>query len=242
MNSIKLDRTLGELVAESPARAAVLESLGLDFCCGGAQTLESACRDAGLDAATVGRLLANPPVAAAGTAGAEPDVRGMSLTELVDHIEQTHHVFMRTTLPRLADQAAKVTSAHGDTCPEVRAIQDVLAGLTAELEMHLDKEEQVLFPAIRALEQTGGSASFHCGDLSTPIRVMFMEHDQAGEALARLRQLSSGYTLPADACGTFEAYYAGLQGLERDLHRHIHKENNVLFPRVIERLRPSTAE
>lgn len=242
MNSTKLDRTLGELVAELPARGAVLESLGLDFCCGGAQTLEVACRNAGLDATTVARLLANPPIVAAGTAGAEPDVRRMSLTELVDHIEQAHHVFMRTALPRLADQAAKVSSAHGESYPEVCSMQNVLAGLSAELEMHLAKEEQVLFPAIRSLEQTGGSASFHCGDLSAPIRVMFMEHDQAGEALARLRQLSSGYALPADACATFEAYYAGLQELERDLHRHIHKENNVLFPRVLERVRPPAPE
>jgi regulator of cell morphogenesis and NO signaling len=234
MTTISLDRTLGELVAELPTRAGVLEALGLDFCCGGAQPLEVACREAGLDPATVARLLDRPPIAAAGGDTAEPDVRAMSLTELVDHIESTHHVFMKEALPRLAGLAAKVSAAHGPNHPEVRGMQEVLAALTGEIEMHLGKEEQMLFPAIRSLDETRGAAAFHCGHLSNPVRVMEFEHDQAGEALARLRELSGGYALPADACGTFQAYYAGLQELERDLHRHIHKENNVLFPRALE--------
>ncbi len=232
MNPLALDRTLGDLVAENPARAAVLEALGLDFCCGGGRALADACREAGLDPATVARMLARPPIAAA-AAAAEPDVRRLTLTDLVDHLEQTHHAYLREALPRLAALAAKVHDVHGAKHPQLVEMRDVLRGLIAEIEMHLGKEEEVLFPAIRMLERTRGAAEFHCGHLSNPIRVMEHEHEQAGAALARLRDLSSGYASPADACATFRAYYEELEQLERDLHRHIHKENNVLFPRAL---------
>lgn len=237
MADIDINRTLGDLVAENPDRAAVMEAWGLDFCCGGSRTLDQACREAGLDAATVARLLANAPASAKGAGGsrgsAEPDPRALSLTELVDHIEQTHHVYLREALPRLQAQAAKVREAHGDSRPEVREMGDVLAALIDELDLHMQKEEQILFPGVRTLEQTRGAVQFHCGSLANPIRVMEMEHDGAGEALARLRELSGGYQPPAGACETFRAWYRGLVELEHDLHRHIHKENNVLFPRVL---------
>jgi regulator of cell morphogenesis and NO signaling len=229
MERLNLDRTLGDLVTENPARANVLEALDLDFCCGGDQPLAAACLAAGLDPATVARLLERMPAASPGeTPG--PDLQRLSLTELADHIEQTHHVFMKRALPRLAQLAAKVSAAHGAGHPELPAMQDVLADLTAEIELHLDKEERILFPAIRALESTRGAAEFHCG----MIQVMELEHDQAGAALERLRSLSRGYALPADACETYRAYFQELQALERDLHRHIHKENSVLFPRTLE--------
>ena len=231
-NNVDLNRTLGDLVAERPGRAEILESLNLDFCCGGGRSLLDACREAGLDAATVARLLANPPVGRS-REQAEPDVQAMSLTDLADHIEATHHAFMRHVLPRLAQMATKVVSAHGERHAYLADMRGTLGGLTAEIEMHMDKEEQVLFPAIRALEQSQGAASFHCGHLSNPIRVMEHEHEQAGAALARLRASSGDYRVPDDACETFRAYYAALQDLERDLHRHIHKENNVLFPRAL---------
>ncbi|MDD5719912.1 MAG: iron-sulfur cluster repair di-iron protein [Candidatus Krumholzibacteria bacterium] len=234
MADLNPDRTLGDLVAENPALAGAFEALGLDFCCGGAQPLAAACREAGLDVATVARLIEHLPAPTpGGPAAAEPDLCAMSLTELVDHIEATHHAYMHEILPRLGKLAAQVSAAHGANHPGVRDMEEVLAGLNAEITQHLGKEEQVLFPAIRVLEQNNGNAAFHCGHLSNPIRVMEFEHDQAGAALKRLRSLSGGYTLPADACETFRAYYAGLQDLERDLHRHIHKENNVLFPRAL---------
>jgi regulator of cell morphogenesis and NO signaling len=233
MERLNPDRTLGDLVTENPARAAVFEALGLDFCCGGDQPLAAACLAAGLDPATVARLLERPPTAGP-EASPEPDLQRLSLTELADHIEQTHHVFMRRALPRLAQLAAKVSAAHGAGHPELPTMQDVLANLTAEIELHLDKEEQILFPAIRSLESTRGAAEFHCGHLSNPIRVMEHEHDQAGAALERLRSLSQGYVLPADACETYRAFFQELEALERDLHRHIHKENSVLFPRTLE--------
>jgi regulator of cell morphogenesis and NO signaling len=183
---------------------------------------------AGLDPATVARLLERAPAASPGETP-EPDLQRLSLTELADHIEQTHHVFMKRALPRLAQLAAKVSAAHGAGHPELLAMQDVLANLTAEIELHLDKEEKILFPAIRSLESTRGAAEFH-----SMIQVMEHEHDQAGAALERLRSLSQGYALPADACETYRAYFQELEALEHDLHRHIHKENSVLFPRTLE--------
>ncbi len=226
-----IHETLGGLVAGNPARAAVLESLGLDFCCGGARTLAAACAEAGLDAATVARLLAAPPVAGA-AAAAEPDLKAMPLTGLVDHIEATHHAWLRRELPSLQAQAAKVRAAHGPRHPELAEAAEVLAALAEELDAHLAKEEQILFPAIRALEG-GGPGLPTCGGLQNPIRVMEMEHDEAGEALRRLRELTGGHQPPPDACATLRGWCAGLAALERDLHRHIHKENNVLFPRVL---------
>lgn len=235
MDKVNSDRTLGDLVAENADRALLMESLGLDFCCGGGRTLAQACQAAGLDAPTVARLLANPPRRQdAGAAGAaEPDLRGMTLTALVNHIEQTHHVYLREQLPRLRRIAAKVREVHGAGHGELVEIEQVFNALAGELELHLGKEEQILFPAVRTLELTHGSVGFHCGSLANPIHVMEMEHDAAGEALARLRELSDGYAVPADACETYRAYYEGLAALERDLHRHIHKENNVLFPRAV---------
>lgn len=232
MDTMTIERTLGDLVAENPARADILESLGLDFCCGGSQRLDEACLAAGLDPATVARLLQKPP-AMVTTVGEEPDVRTLSLTALVDHIEATHHAFMKRALPRLAQLATKVSEVHGEHHPHLREMKETLAELTAEIELHLGKEEAVLFPAIRTLEANQGAPEFHCGHLANPITVMEHEHDQAGAALARLRELSDGYTLPEGACETFAAYYEALQALERDLHRHIHKENNVLFPRTL---------
>ena len=162
-----------------------------------------------------------------------------SVTELADHIISTHHTFTRAKLARIDELLARVqrahAAAHGALLEQVRGIFD---GLRAELEPHLDKEEQVLFPAIRAIDGylAGRNAwpVIHCGSLVNPIRQMEAEHDSAGAALARLRELTSSYQAPDDACPTFHALYEALPALESDLHEHIHLENNILFPRSVE--------
>jgi regulator of cell morphogenesis and NO signaling len=131
--------------------------------------------------------------------------------------------------------AAKVAHAHGERFPWVLECRQVLAELRAELESHMAKEEQVLFPMIRQIERAGPVSFTHCGGLHNPIMVMEHEHDVAGNALSRMRELSSGFTPPADACNTFRAWLQGLSDLEADLHEHIHEENNILFPRAQER-------
>jgi len=227
--------TLGSLVTEDPSRARVLEALGLDFCCGGGHTLAEACAQAGLDPQTVLRMLRATPGAAAGAdAAAEPDIRTLSLTELADHIETTHHAYLRAELPRARALAARVVAAHGAGHAELAGIERTLADLAEELVPHMDKEEGILFPAVRMLERGNGLAGFPFGSLANPLRVMEADHEAAGEALRRLRELSGGYAVPPDGCESYRALYGALAALETDLHRHIHEENNELFRRARE--------
>jgi regulator of cell morphogenesis and NO signaling len=230
MTTIKLDTTVGQLVAERPARSRVFEKLGIDYCCGGKMPLAQACADQGLDPGTVVQVLAAAEVTDNTTAPA--DAAAMSLTELADHIQATHHAYLRQELPRLSAMSRKVASVHGEHYAWTIQVAQIVDDFVAELNAHMMKEEQILFPLIRQLDSAAGPTQFHCGSVANPIRVMEMEHDSAGNALARMRALSGGYTPPADACNTFRALLAGLAELEADLHQHIHKENNILFPRA----------
>ncbi len=223
--------TVGDLVAERPGRSRVFETFGIDYCCGGQRPLEEAVREKGLDVADViARLQADIAEASAPT----EDPSAMSLTELCDHIEAKHHAYLRAALPRLEKLSEKVAKAHGAHVPWVLELRQVFLGLYDELDAHMMKEEQVLFPIIRQVEQGYTGAAGHCGGIQNPIRVMLMEHDNAGDALASMSELSGGYTPPAEACNTFRALLDGLRELELDLHTHIHKENNILFPRAME--------
>ncbi len=232
---IDLNVPLATLVNEEPARALVLEEFGLDYCCGGRRSLAEACDAAGLDTERVAEALESVPAAdpaqrlADGWAALPP-------AALADHIESTHHVYLQTELPRLAMLVEKVVTAHGANHPELHQVDATYAALVADLEPHLLKEERVLFPLIREMESPGGSsaAAVHCGTIRNPISVMRAEHDREGELLARLHELTSGYRPPADACLSYRMLYARLAELERDTHLHIHKENNVLFPAVVE--------
>ena len=142
----------------------------------------------------------------------------MTLTELTEHLESTHHVYLKKALPRLVALMDKVHQAHSPRHPELTRLQTVVENLRADLEPHLLKEEQILFPLIRQLEAAQG-----------PIRVMRSEHDGAGELLKEMRTLANGYVLPKDGCQSFQLLYEGLKELEEDTHIHIHKENNILF-------------
>jgi len=229
--TLNLNRTVGELVAERPGRARVFEEYGIDYCCGGKTPFEQACRERELDPDTIGAELTqadstqSPPD--------EPRWTRVSLTELCDHIESTHHAFMHREMPRLETMAEKVVAAHGEKYPATKALLHVFLALRAEIDYHLMKEERILFPMIRQLEASNATPQFHCGSLSNPISVMEHEHDTAGGALRKLRELTNDYTPPPDACNTWRALLDGLQALEADLHQHIHKENNILFPRAI---------
>ncbi len=232
MTNDVLTKTVGELVVERPSRSRVFERFSIDYCCGGRKTLADACADAGVATETVADAL--DAADRSGDADAGRNWSGATLSELIDHIVSTHHTYLRRELPRLSDMAAKVVNAHSDRHEWVKECREVFGGLRGELESHMLKEEQVLFPMIRRLEAEGVSPSGSCGGLDGPIGVMEHEHDNAGNALARLRTLSNGFTPPDDACNTFRAWLDGLSDLEADLHEHIHKENNILFPRAQE--------
>lgn len=231
MLSSPLIQTVGELVRENPARSRVFEQFSIDYCCGGKVPLREACRDRGLDpdrvAADLARVDAEP-------APSSVDPASMGLAALADHIEATHHAYLREELPRLDVMTKKVAQVHGDAEPRLHDIRRIFVACREELEAHMLKEERVLFPMIRELEQADGPVAFHCGSLANPIRMMEHEHDNAGDSMTRFKELTDGYAPPEWACNTYRAMVDGLAAFERDMHQHVHKENNVLFPRALE--------
>lgn len=230
MSTIDPRTPVGRLAAEQPGRSEVLERYGIDYCCGGKRPLERVCREQGIDVEALLRELTDSDVR--GGAVDTFDAMRATLAELVDHIVSFHHYYLRRELPRLAAHMDKVVTVHGGHHPELIEARDVFLRLKEELRFHMVKEEEVLFPIIKQLDWATDMPEFHCGSVVRPILVMEHEHAEAGVALARLRTLTDGYTPPAGACTTYRVLLAGLAGLEADLHRHIHEENNVLFPRA----------
>jgi regulator of cell morphogenesis and NO signaling len=221
-------QTLGELVAADERRAAFFERMGLDYCCGGQRTLEEACRARGLDPATVAAVLE----ALETTETAEEpaiDWRTRPLAELIDYIVTTHHAYLQRELPRLAALMDRVAQVHGHQSTWLHEAQEVFGRLKLKLEAHMRSEEEVIFPLIRALEEGTTDAA---AELEPLLKQAEREHDAAGEALHRLRELSGNYQPPEWACSSFRALLDGLTELEVDMHRHVHRENNVLFPRA----------
>ncbi len=228
MSHVDQSTTVGGYVAEHPQAARVFEELEIDYCCGGDQTIHQACTDHRI---SVDDLVARLEEANANSPDESfKDWTQVAATELCDHIEQTHHAFLRKELPRLSELVDQVAQAHSDRHPEVLELQSVFGELRAELEPHMLKEEQILFPAIRHLEQSAIYPQFSFGTVANPIRVMEQEHDAAGSALKRIRELTHDFRPPTDACRTWEVMLEGLRELERDMHQHVHKENNILFP------------
>jgi regulator of cell morphogenesis and NO signaling len=234
MSTLSPDMTVAEIAARLPGSVRVFEKHRIDFCCGGKLPVTDACKARGLDASAVMAEIEQTMAEAAPAADA--GWQSAPLDKLVDHIVAAHHAFLKSQLPRIAERLDKVLTAHSQRHGAMlRPLIETFAAMRDELDSHLMKEELILFPLIRSLEsETGGEARFHCGSVRNPIRVMVMEHDLAGTALARMRELTSGYTAPADACNTFRAAYHELAELERDLHVHIHLENNILFPRAVD--------
>lgn len=233
MQIFEMQDTVGEIVTRCPTLSRVFEAERIDYCCGGRKTIAEVCREKGRDAEALLATLRQSAAAMASDVRVDP--AAMSLAELADHIEQTHHGYLKRELPRLDAMTTKVASVHGDKDARLAQIRDTFLGLAAEMNSHMMKEEQVLFPMIRCLTASANAPIFHCGSLANSINQMEHEHEDAGAALARIRQLTNGYTLPDWACNTYRAMLDGLAQLERDMHEHVHKENNVLFPRALER-------
>jgi regulator of cell morphogenesis and NO signaling len=229
VTGIDLDLTLGDIVTAHPALARELERRGLDYCCGGRRSLGDACRAAGVDPAAMAADLA----AATDARGPDPWV-DLDPSALVDHITTVHHRYLWAELPRLSALLERVVAAHNDRHPELGEIAALFAELRADLEPHLTKEERVLFPMIQRLADAKTRPTFHCGPTTNPISMMMLEHDRAGQILARLRAATNDYQAPVDGCASYRACYRGLAELEADTQLHIHKENNVLFPAVVE--------
>jgi regulator of cell morphogenesis and NO signaling len=226
------DTTLGAIVAARPAFARVFEKLGLDYCCGGKQSLATACRAKDLEPHIVQAMLEATP-AVLESRPADVDVTALTLTQLADHIEQTHHTYLKAELPRLVEMAGRVARKHAWRDARLPQVNERVVALAEEMLSHMQKEEGILFPLVRQLETGAADGGFHCGSIANPIRVMEAEHESAGQVTAQLRELTDGFTPGPDACNTHRALLAGLAEFEADLHRHVHKENNVLFPRAL---------
>ncbi|MDC0935671.1 iron-sulfur cluster repair di-iron protein [Pirellulales bacterium] len=225
-----INTTVGDWVTEHPQTSRVFESLQLDYCCGGDKPLAQACLEKELDPQQV---IAKLEALLQREDSASTDWTSASMTQLCDHIEQTHHAYLKEELPLLTEVVAKVTQVHGQAHPELAPLQQQFVALRDELLPHMFKEEQVLFPAIRQLEQSEQAASFPFGSITNPIHMMEHEHDNAGDALKEIRSLSADFAVPENACNTYRAMLSRLQHLELDMHQHVHKENNILFPRAM---------
>lgn len=241
------DTTVAEVAVRYPDAKPVLERMGIDYCCGGDARLADAARESGHTVSEVRDAVEQAAREREGRGEAARDWSRADASELAQHILDTHHVYMKTHLPRIEELFAKVIAAHGERHGEMlRAARHVFLDLQFEIEMHLMKEERVLFPMIRDLEDyrpgSGPLPTGHCGTVEKPVAQMEHEHDNAGGALERLREITSDYALPADACPSFEALYDGLKEMEADLHEHIHLENNILFPRALELEREACGE
>ncbi len=226
--------TLADLAATSLSAVRILEHHGLDYCCGGKQPFDQACIAKGLKAESIMQEIEAAQISGA----SERDWQTAPLGELVKHIVGTHHEYLKLELPALGHRMDKVLAVHGARDPEtLPRMAEVFAALRAEMEMHLHKEEVVLFPFIeqygRAEAQSQPLPPVPFGSIANPIGMMEREHVSAGDALGEIRALTHDFELPAYACSTVRALYEGLQALESDLHVHIHLENNILFPRAI---------
>jgi regulator of cell morphogenesis and NO signaling len=229
--------TVREVAIELPQSTRLFETLKIDYCCGGNKPLAQACAAAGVDVDDVMEMLTEVTAQSSPTSVAA-DFQNLSLPELITHILDKHHVFTRSEMERLATLTAKVIGAHGTNHPELLHLGELFRLLCADLRPHMFKEEQVLFPYILSMtqakenNQAGPFAPF--GTVNNPIRMMMREHDNAGDILRELRAVTSDYEVPADACISYRTLYQALEDFEKDLHQHIHLENNILFPKALE--------
>ena len=227
------EMTVREIALAAPATTRVFEEFKIDYCCGGRRSISDACAAMGIDPAMLERRIGEVIAVQPDTVDqSEPENK--PVRELVEYIVDKHHTFTKNEINRLTPLMEKVAARHGEFHPELLELQTIFTALAESLIPHMMKEEQVLFPHIKRLSFAADNnlpspfAPFIT--VQNPINMMMMEHDTDGERLAEMRRLTRDYDLPEGACPSFTALFAGLQDLERDLHRHIHLENNVLFP------------
>jgi regulator of cell morphogenesis and NO signaling len=220
------DKTVGEIVAERPAQSKVFQSFGIDFCCQGGRTLRAACEKKGVAVEAVVEQL---EAELRGKPAPEWNPADLPPAELVAYIVNTHHRYQKDEMPRLMAMAARVAQVHGGHTPSLVEVFEIYKHMAEDMDSHMMKEEQVLFPAITRLA-AGEAAAM---PLDGPIAMMLHEHEDAGAELEKLRELTDGFVPPPTACNTYRALFAGLAEMETDLHRHIHLENAVLFPSAL---------
>jgi regulator of cell morphogenesis and NO signaling len=219
----------------NPGAKKALEDAGVDYCCGGEKSLHDACMHRGVSAE---EILERLQATSAQAGPEEASWTSARLGDLTRHIIEKHHKYVRGTIPRVSALLAKVKAKHGENHPELAAIEEEFLGVGQEMHAHMQKEEQILFPYIEKLERAEeGREEIEPPFFQTvrnPVHMMMQEHDSAGEAVKAIRKLSSGYQVPAEACESYREVYRSLEEFEKDLHTHVHLENNILFPRAVQ--------
>lgn len=228
------EKQIGQIAAGDLRKAEVFRKYGIDFCCGGKQTLREACAEKGLDVSAVEQELGQASTAR----GPRPlEYNEWRLNFLADYIVNTHHGYIRKSLPDLLTFSSKVARVHGSHHPELLKIQELTETVAQELTSHMEKEETILFPFIKSLAEaeSSGKAADQApfGSISNPINMMEHEHDEAGQIMEEIRSLSDNYRIPEDACTSYTMLYRMLEEFENDLHIHVHLENNILFPKAM---------
>jgi regulator of cell morphogenesis and NO signaling len=225
--------TIGEFVAKDFRTAAIFSKYGIDFCCRGQRTIEEVCNKENINETNLLEEL-NTVLATKNDSGI--DFNSWPLDLLVDYIEKTHHRYVEEKTPVILQFLDKLCSVHGSNHPELLQINELFIGCAGELAQHMKKEELILFPFIKKM--MGAMTSHetvpppHFGTVNNPITMMMEEHDAEGERFRTIAALSNNYTPPADACNTYRVTFAMLEEFEQDLHKHIHLESNILFPKT----------
>lgn len=236
MNTTLSSLSLAQIVNSNHKAASVFEKYHMDFCCKGKRSLAQACFEQELAVSQVTEDLEN--ILSNNNNSSAIDFDKMNLTQLCDYILQTHHAYVKNEMPQIYVYLEKISSKHGDRHPELYKIFQIFSAVKEEMEGHMKKEELVLFPRIKELqkltENENAQLQLNIGYLQSPITVMEQEHDHAGNLLNDIRIFSNNYTPPQDACTTYRLSFAALKAFERDLHQHVHLENNILFPKAIE--------
>lgn len=244
MSTLTTEKTVREIAVERPQSIRVFEKFGIDYCCGGAKPLQEACMKHGADTDAVLRAIEELELKA-GT-GDLHDWTTASLEMLINHILATHHEYVRTEIPRLQKILDKVEAVHGKNHPNVRTAAALFNELAQELGTHMLKEEDVLFPYVVKMEKAVAAGRpappAFFGSVRNPTASMVHEHEAAGELLEQIRKACDDFAVPPDVCTTFRAMYQGLEDFERDLHKHVHLENNILFPRALRMEKENAAE
>ncbi len=227
--------TIGEMVVADYRKAEVFRKFGLDYCCGGKKTLEEACRKKELDPQSVQKELDELDIL---PADPHEDFDNWTLDALADHIVAKHHRYVTDALPMLYELTGKVARVHGERHPELIEIARLFDAVARELQMHMHKEEHILFPYIARMAAARRERALIpppvFGSVANPIRMMEAEHESAGSNMEEIRRLSDDFTPPAGACTSYRVLFAKLHEFEQDLHQHVHLENNILFPKAVQ--------
>ena len=231
-----MTQAVGKIVAEFPQAAEIFKKYKIDFCCGGDKQLAVAAKELNLDEKSVLEELNQvyTLMAKQDNWSEEVDWRQQSLSQLVNHIINKHHLYLQQEMPLISELITKILRVHGANHSELRKIHNLFHVLKLELDQHLIKEEEILFPLIKEYEKNPSSQLL--ANVQKQIDTIENEHEQAGDIIKELRQITNDYTLPADACTSYRLAYQKLEEMESDLFQHIHLENNILHPRIQSRI------